>query len=70
MCIRDRLSEAIDMALEVLQPGDIVAAQVDGSGATNKFERLRDFGADVIEIPVYEWKVPEVAARRSGSPNP
>ena len=55
----ERLSEAIDMALEVLQPGDIVAAQVDGSGATNKFERLRDFGAEVIEIPVYEWKVPE-----------
>ena len=55
----ERLSEAVDMALDVLSPGDVVAAQVDGSGASTQYDRLRDFGATVIEVPVYEWKVPE-----------
>jgi uroporphyrinogen-III synthase len=55
----ERLAEAVDMALGVLSPGDVVAVQVDGSGGSVQFERLRDFGARVIEIPVYEWKLPE-----------
>lgn len=55
----ERMSEAIDMALEVLRPGDLIAVQVDGSGTSPELARLHDFGAEVIEVPVYEWKLPE-----------
>jgi uroporphyrinogen-III synthase len=36
-----------------------VAVQVDGSGGSPELARLRAAGADVVEIPVYEWKLPE-----------
>ncbi|MCU1367570.1 MAG: hypothetical protein JWL72_1354 [Ilumatobacteraceae bacterium] len=55
----ERMSESIDMALEVIEPGDVVAVQVDGSGTSPEIARLHDFGAEVIEVPVYEWKLPE-----------
>ena len=55
----ERMSEAVDMALDVLRPGQVVAVQVDGSGTSPELARLRDFGAEVIEVPVYEWRSPE-----------
>jgi uroporphyrinogen-III synthase len=55
----ERLSEAVDLALAHLAPGRVVALQVDGSGGSAEVERLRSSGADVIEIPVYEWRLPE-----------
>jgi uroporphyrinogen-III synthase len=58
----ERLSEAIDLALDDIRPGTRVALQVDGSGTTTELDRLRALGADVITIPVYEWKIPTDAA--------
>jgi uroporphyrinogen-III synthase len=55
----ERLSEAVDLALPHLAPGRVVALQVDGSGGTPEADRLRSSGADVIEVPVYQWKLPE-----------
>ena len=57
--LSERLSEAVDMALDVVSPGDLVAVQVDGSGASPEVARLRSLGLEVVEIPVYEWKLPE-----------
>jgi len=55
----ERLSEAVDLALAYLGPGRVVAMQVDGSGGSPEVARLRASGAEVVEIPVYEWKLPE-----------
>ncbi len=55
----ERLSEVVAMALELVGRGDVVAVQVDGSGGSVHLDELRAAGARVVEIPVYEWKVPE-----------
>lgn len=56
----ERLSEAVDMAIEALEPGRMrVAVQVDGSGKSPDLDRLRDAGADVVLVPVYQWTLPE-----------
>jgi uroporphyrinogen-III synthase len=56
----ERLSEAVDLSLEHLGPGTVAAIQLDGSGTTSpEVERLRASGADVLEIPVYEWRLPD-----------
>lgn len=55
----ERLNEAVDLVLARVRPGDRVAVQLDGGGASPEVERLRAAGADVLEIPVYEWKLPE-----------
>jgi uroporphyrinogen-III synthase len=55
----ERLSEAVDLALEEIAPGERVAVQVDGSGDSPELDRLRDAGAELVTIPVYEWKLPE-----------
>lgn len=48
-----------------LRPGDVVALQLDGSGASEEANRLRAAGIDVIELPVYEWTMPaDVAPAR------
>ncbi len=54
----ERLAEAVDMALPHLVAGARVAVQVDGSGTTPELDRLRQHRAEVIAVPVYEWKVP------------
>ena len=54
----ERLSEAIDLALPDISPGSVVAVQVDGSGTSPELDRLRLLGAEVVAIPVYEWKLP------------
>jgi uroporphyrinogen-III synthase len=55
----ERLAEAVDSVLADLEPGDRVAVQRDGGPRVPEFDRLRDAGAEVIEIPVYEWRIPE-----------
>ena len=56
----ERLSEAVDLALPYLRPGAVVAVQLDGSGqASPDIARLRHAGAAVLEIPVYEWRLPD-----------
>ena len=58
----ERLTEAVDLALPGLQAGDSVALQLDGSGSSIETRRLTDAGIDVIELPVYEWTLPEDTA--------
>lgn len=55
----ERLCDAVDLALSNLRRGDLVAVQLDGSGRSDESERLRAAGLDVIELPVYEWTVPD-----------
>lgn len=55
----ERMTEVVDMALAEITAGDVVAVQVDGSGGSPHIDRLRAAGAAVIEVPVYEWRLPE-----------
>lgn len=55
----ERLSEAVDLALAGIRPGQRVVLQVDGSGESVEADRLRAAGAEVIAVPVYLWKLPE-----------
>ena len=54
-----RLAEVVDLVLGLLRPGDRVALQLDGGPGTGEPGRLRAAGADVIEIPVYDWRLPD-----------
>ena len=54
----ERLADTVDLAGPDIRPGSTVAVQVDGSGTSPELDRLRDLGAVVIPIPVYEWKLP------------
>lgn len=54
----ERLAEAVDLAMPHIRTGTVVAVQVDGSGTTSELDRLCAFGAEVLPIPVYEWKIP------------
>ncbi len=53
------MREIVDIALGEIRPGDVVAVQVDGSGGSPEIIRLHDAGARVIELPVYEWRLPD-----------
>jgi uroporphyrinogen-III synthase len=55
----ERLSEAVDAALDDLPRGARIAIQIDGSGDSPEIARLRAGGAEVVAVPVYEWKLPE-----------
>lgn len=55
----ERLSEAVDLALTELRPGERVLLQVDGSGRSEQVSRLEAAGAKVFLLPVYLWKLPE-----------
>ena len=57
----ERLAEAIDMVLEVALPGDRVAVQLDGGPRPVDLDRLRAAGLEVLEVPIYEWQIPEDA---------
>ena len=54
----ERLSEAVEMALAFVDSKTRVALQVDGSGTSPEIARLVERGAEVVLIPVYEWKLP------------
>ena len=55
----ERLREAVDLAVNELEAGECVALQLDGRGSSVESARLLEAGIDVIEIPVYEWTLPE-----------
>ena len=55
----ERLHDAVDLALGAVRRGDIVALQLDGSGRSDETARLVAAGIDVIELPVYEWTLPD-----------
>jgi len=54
----ERLRDAVELAMAVLSPGDVIALQLDGSGASEEASRVRAAGVEVIELPVYEWTMP------------
>jgi uroporphyrinogen-III synthase len=54
-----RMSEAIDLVLATMSPGERIVIQADGSGEAADADRLRRAGAEVIVVPVYRWKLPE-----------
>jgi uroporphyrinogen-III synthase len=55
----ERLTEAIEMVVATARPGDRVAVQLDGAPEAPCLARLRDAGLDVVEVPVYEWRLPD-----------
>lgn len=55
----ERMNEIVDLVIDRLQPGERVAVQLDGSGASAEIDRLRAHGADVLALPVYRWTVPD-----------
>ena len=57
----ERLSEVVELVLEAEAPGPgtRIAVQRDGRGAPAELARLQDTSAEVLEIPVYEWKLPD-----------
>ena len=57
----ERLSEAVDLILEALHPGQRVVVQMDGSQDSDQLDRLRRAGADVLPLPVYRWTLPDDA---------
>ena len=55
----ERLAEVVDMVRAELRPGDGVALQLDGGPATPEVARLEAAGADVVAVPVYDWRLPD-----------
>lgn len=55
----ERLAEVVDMVLAELVPGDRVALQLDGGPGTPEVARLEAAGAEVVAVPVYDWKLPD-----------
>jgi uroporphyrinogen-III synthase len=55
----ERFCETVDLVLAGLEPGDAVAVQRDGGPAPGELDRLRAAGAHVVEVPAYEWRLPE-----------
>lgn len=55
----ERLHDAVDLVLDRVQPGDVVALLLDGRGANAETERLIAAGVEVIEVPVYVWELPD-----------
>jgi uroporphyrinogen-III synthase len=58
-CRSEHLAEAIEMVLGTAQPGDRVAVQLDGAPDSPCLDRLRTAGLEVVEVPVYEWRLPD-----------
>jgi uroporphyrinogen-III synthase len=55
----ERLAESVDQVVAVARPGDRVAVQLDGNPDGPALERLGQAGLDVVEVPVYEWRLPD-----------
>jgi uroporphyrinogen-III synthase len=54
----ERLAEVVEMVLDAARPGDSVAVQLDGGPDPPVLDRLRAAGIEVVEVPVYEWRLP------------
>jgi uroporphyrinogen-III synthase len=55
----ERLTEVVDLALSEGVDGRRIAFQRHGDDAPDVIEALRAAGAEVVEVPVYEWKMPD-----------
>jgi uroporphyrinogen-III synthase len=55
----ERLREVVDVIAAEVRPGMTVAVQRDGRGDPHQMARLTQAGAAVVEIPVYDWKLPD-----------
>jgi uroporphyrinogen-III synthase len=55
----ESLAAVVDRVLQQSAPGIRVAFQLDGSQEQPQVDRLRATGADVVEVPVYTWALPE-----------
>jgi len=55
----ERLSEVVGLILDLARPGDRVAVQLDGGPLASEVDRLRRSGIEVIEVPVYDWRLPD-----------
>ena len=55
----ERLRDAVDVVLAAAAPGSVVALQLDGRRSSPEVARLRAAGLDVIEVPAYEWRLPD-----------
>jgi uroporphyrinogen-III synthase len=55
----ERLTEAIELVVATARPGDRVAVQLDGAPEAPCLDRLRQAGLEVVEVPVYEWRLPD-----------
>jgi uroporphyrinogen-III synthase len=55
----ERLAEVVELARGVVRPGDRVAVQRDGGPPPTEIQPLLDAGVEIVEIPVYEWRMPD-----------
>jgi uroporphyrinogen-III synthase len=55
----ESLAEVVDAILTSPVEQPRVAFQLDGGMEQPEVQRLRDAGADVVEVPVYSWSLPE-----------
>ncbi len=53
-----RLREVVDELVARPLAGRRVAVQLDGGARPDDLDRLRAAGADLVEVPVYEWRLP------------
>jgi uroporphyrinogen-III synthase len=54
----ERFSEAVDLVVARARRGQRVAVQSDGGGVHPDGARLAEAGLEVLDIPVYEWRLP------------
>jgi uroporphyrinogen-III synthase len=57
--VSERLDEVVDMILARPVDGITVAFQMHGEPTPEATRRLVDAGANIIEIPVYSWRLPD-----------
>jgi uroporphyrinogen-III synthase len=55
----ETLAEVVSELLRASVTGVRIAVQLDGDSQQHQTARLRDAGADVLEVRVYEWTLPE-----------
>jgi uroporphyrinogen-III synthase len=55
----ERMDEVVAHLIDERVAGRRVAIQLDGNPDPAASDRLRNAGADVVEIPVYRWTLPE-----------
>jgi uroporphyrinogen-III synthase len=58
----ERLEEVVDLLLEEPLRGVRIAYQEHGDDVADAIERLRSAGADVLQVPVYRWILPDDVA--------
>jgi len=55
----ERLAEVVAAVGSVAQRGDRVAVQLDGGARPVDLGELEAAGVEVVEVPVYEWRMPD-----------